>query len=678
MLNRSLSQSNNLAFETVNKLSSGIKINSASDNAADLELSTKLSAKTSGLSVANNNIQTGLTKLQTFASYLGGITDALQKVRSLALQSSNGTYSDKERSLTDNTAQEYIREAKSAANQANTELGVGPNDETTKEVLSLSEIEIAAAGYDENHIIRSATEFQTKIGADMSGDFILANNLDFSELGIVNDSVITGNFSGNFDGNGYVMSGVSMNITTDDSGLFAELTGSIKNAALEGVYIETNIDCFVVGGLVGLNNGGSIDNSYATGTINRLGNESEYVGLIAGRNRAGASITNSYAQGDVNGYRATGGIVGANDAGCTISNISFTGTVVSHEEVAGVTGDNYGLIENAYVKADLTSWDNAGGIAARNYGGGTITKCYTTSLNDDIESQTDVGGVVGYNAGTVAESGTSAKVYGQTVFPGRFFAGGFAGSNFGGTISNCYATGDVTGYEQVGGFVGEMDGGSITNSFSTGSVTCITHTDEGGFAGRVSSGSIDASNFWDSQKSGFATTAGSAVGLTTEEISSGATPIDSWSETTWDLSGNIPALRALKEIKGTEFSLQIGSESGDSSIYEIDQIGISIGIGVNLGSAVSARSAINNLDNAIEYLTTKNAQVNSEITRLDTVLNSNKNRDYGLTASNSSIKDTDIALESAKLAKNQITQQSSISIMQQANNINRDLILSLF
>lgn len=83
------------------RLSSGLRINSASDDAAGLAISAKLNSHISGSDVAKNNTQTGINMLQTAEADLGQIATHLQRMRDLAVQSANGVYSDSERDALD-------------------------------------------------------------------------------------------------------------------------------------------------------------------------------------------------------------------------------------------------------------------------------------------------------------------------------------------------------------------------------------------------------------------------------------------------------------------------------------------------------------------------------------------------------------------------------------------------
>jgi flagellin len=82
---------------TMERLSSGVRINSAKDDAAGLAISQKMTAQITGLNQAVRNIHDGISLLQTAEGALGSVTDMLQRMRELAVQSANGTYSDVDR-----------------------------------------------------------------------------------------------------------------------------------------------------------------------------------------------------------------------------------------------------------------------------------------------------------------------------------------------------------------------------------------------------------------------------------------------------------------------------------------------------------------------------------------------------------------------------------------------------
>ena len=82
---------------SMEKLSSGMKINRAGDDAAGLAVSEKMRSQIRGLNQASRNVQNGVSFIQTTEGYLQQTTDILQRIRELAVQSANGLYSDEDR-----------------------------------------------------------------------------------------------------------------------------------------------------------------------------------------------------------------------------------------------------------------------------------------------------------------------------------------------------------------------------------------------------------------------------------------------------------------------------------------------------------------------------------------------------------------------------------------------------
>jgi flagellin len=79
------------------KLSSGLKINKAGDDASGLAVSEKMRAQIRGLMRAEKNVEDGISFIQTAEGYLDQTTQVLQRLRELAVQASNGIYTDEDR-----------------------------------------------------------------------------------------------------------------------------------------------------------------------------------------------------------------------------------------------------------------------------------------------------------------------------------------------------------------------------------------------------------------------------------------------------------------------------------------------------------------------------------------------------------------------------------------------------
>lgn len=82
---------------TMEKLSSGVRINSAKDGAAELAVSEKMRSQIRGLNQASRNVENSISFIQTTEGYLQETTDILQRIRELAIQSADGIWDDESR-----------------------------------------------------------------------------------------------------------------------------------------------------------------------------------------------------------------------------------------------------------------------------------------------------------------------------------------------------------------------------------------------------------------------------------------------------------------------------------------------------------------------------------------------------------------------------------------------------
>jgi flagellin len=102
----------------IEKLSSGERINKAGDDASGLAVSEKMRAQIRGLNQASRNVENGVSFLQTTEGYLTETTDILQRVRELAVQSSNGIYSGEDRMQIQVEVSQLVSEVDRIASQA--------------------------------------------------------------------------------------------------------------------------------------------------------------------------------------------------------------------------------------------------------------------------------------------------------------------------------------------------------------------------------------------------------------------------------------------------------------------------------------------------------------------------------------------------------------------------------
>lgn len=139
--------------KTLEKLSTGLRINRASDDAAGLSISENLRSQVTGLGVAKRNAQDGVALLQIAEGGLNEISSILQRMRELAVQSSNDTLTSTERNYTNQEYQALTSEIDRIANttmyngqslltgtgfggvgMASSVLHIGPNDAAADEI----------------------------------------------------------------------------------------------------------------------------------------------------------------------------------------------------------------------------------------------------------------------------------------------------------------------------------------------------------------------------------------------------------------------------------------------------------------------------------------------------------------------------------------------------------------
>ena len=206
-------------------------------------------------------------------------------------------------------------------------------------------------------------------------------------------------FTGNFDGLGHVVSNLYISSNLRMVGLFGYSQGLIKDIGLVGLNVTCTSDSYpLIGGLVGINDGGTITNAYSQGTVSATGSGGGEIGGLVGNNSG--TITNSYSTANVTATDATaGGLLGYNMG--TVTNAYSTGNVtISIGHAGGLAGQNAsGLIKNAYstgsVKSESTAYGSVGGLVGEN-NPATIEHAYSTGK---VEGGKYTGGFVGHSVG---------------------------------------------------------------------------------------------------------------------------------------------------------------------------------------------------------------------------------------------------------------------------------------
>ncbi|KRC82567.1 MBG domain-containing protein [Sphingomonas sp. Root241] len=321
-------------------------------------------------------------------------------------------------------------------------------------------------------------------------NFALANDVDAS--GTVNwnggagfvpiklSSSLGNSFSGDFDGQGHVVSGLTINRPGQDgAALFATLLGNVHDLGLVNVWLRgtagvapiavsvggnlTNVyatgqvsGTFNVAGLVGVN-GGTISNSHSAVTLN-FDSFGQTAGGLVGTNFG--SIIDSYATGSVDmigwgGAINIGGLVGFAEIGSSISNSYATGVVSGQTYVGGLVGLSYhSSINYSYATGLVSGLNMVGGLVGYSQES-NIDHVYSSGY---IIGNNNVGGIVGFSEYTSID-----HAYSNREISGSG-AGGIVGYSDHSDIRNVYASGFLE-FSANSALIGHIKQGTLTNGY---------------------------------------------------------------------------------------------------------------------------------------------------------------------------------------------------------------------
>ena len=116
--NRQLGVTQHDLTRSIEKLSSGLRINRAGDDASGLAVSEKMRAQIRGLNQAERNIQNGVSFIQTTEGFLQGTQDILHRIRELSVQAAHGIYTDEDRMQIQVEVTQLVREVNRIASHA--------------------------------------------------------------------------------------------------------------------------------------------------------------------------------------------------------------------------------------------------------------------------------------------------------------------------------------------------------------------------------------------------------------------------------------------------------------------------------------------------------------------------------------------------------------------------------
>jgi len=431
---RNLNQSQSANRTSLERLSSGLRINSAKDDAAGLAISTRFSSQIRGLSVAIRNAGDGISLAQTAEGALESITSNLQRLRELALQSSNATNSDVDREALNSEAKQLIAEITRTGEQTNfngtnlldgnfaAAFQVGAN---AGETVSFGIAELTASNLGGGRTAGVSAIGST--GGLGNGDLVING-------AVIGPSVATDDTSSFKDSPASAISKVAaINRSTDTSGVIAEV---LTNTAAGSVQNEVTGGGGATSGAISLN---GVNIALATGDVDESADRTGIVAAINARSgETGVTAVDTGTRfGGVNLVAEDGrnitltfdsGSLSAASTGLT-SEETTSGGYTLRAETSGtaiVISESTGNISNSGLVAGTYAANTAAvSTVARTSEDGAPTSAFdtaavaasVTSSGSDLTAFGDFSGVnalqfdiVISNADTVSENGTNAIV----------------------------------------------------------------------------------------------------------------------------------------------------------------------------------------------------------------------------------------------------------------------------
>ena len=438
IVQNSMKQSTNRLNTAIERLTTGFKINHAKDNAANYNITTNMTTKIGAYMVAEDNCAMGLDLLATANGSLEQIADKLQRLRALAVQTSNGTYGEKSKEAINQEANAIVDEIERIYNTTeyngiNLMKGQVTGVEESKFIKDIDRRDTSRmttlASVDETKALTSGTysistpeelaKLATMTNNGLIGagtEFVLGNDIDLQEWcdahsatgGWVPIGSYVSKFSADFDGNGYKIRNTAINRVDRFQGLFGVVTDcTISNIAVVNLnYTAGYTTAGLIAQIEGISN---IHNCYTTGVIN---SSDDNVGGLGGYvvPSSMVSIQDSYSECSVSGKDWCGGLLGDSKA-LIVENCFATGDVTGQRCVGGFAGSIKNKIINSYSLGDVEGSTRCG-LFTGQMNAGNMEDCYSSGSFVDGSSPVFVG--ILYNDPIVLNS---AVVSEQSLIP---------------------------------------------------------------------------------------------------------------------------------------------------------------------------------------------------------------------------------------------------------------------
>ena len=681
---RNLDKTQAAGLTALNRLSSGLRINSARDDAAGLAISTRFTAQVRGLSVAIRNANDGISLAQTAEGALGAMTEGLQRLRELALQSANATNSDSDRQALNAEAAQVIEELARVSEQTNfngrklldgsfnSSVQIGTNvGEVVEFGINRVDTETLGGGIGAGI---SAVGDATALG---NGDLII-NGVAVGPSSAADDTASTDNA-----GASAIAKAAAINRVSDQTGVRAEVAENyVAGNAITASATSGTITINDVAITVDTTDDGATTRAAVVAAINAVESQTGVTAVDTGDDDSGVALVSADGRNIEVAFTTvdedTTGVAAANtyEGGYTLVSENGADIVID-----GGDGSATGDISNS-------------GLTRGTYGG-------TTAAVTSVGQSGDTGAVNALVAGDVVINGVSI---------GASLATDDTASNSDNAASGialAAAINRATDQSGVSATVNETQliGGtaqSVTTVASeaitiNGVATADISTDANQDADFNRTLAIDAINAISGQTGVVASDNGTTITLSAADgrnISVGvesealgdAVGLDASATTgVYVTGGTVEVVSSTVTLQSAEsFEVLAGTTNGDTGVTNVgleqgEFGGATTGqflSQLDISSLEGAEKALTAVDNALDSVNRERANLGAIQNRLDSTVTSLAINVENLTAARSRILDADFAKETAELSRTQVLQQAGVSILAQAN-AQPQLVLSL-
>lgn len=670
------------------RLSSGLRINSAKDDAAGLAIASRLNAQVNGSTVAARNANDGISLSQTAEGTLQTISTNLQSIRQLAVQASNASNSDTDRASLNQQAQALLQEIDRAAGAASfngiklldgsfksKQFQVGANAGDTVTLDSIASARISKLGSSSAAAITSAQSSGTSALAD--GDLTI-NGVTIGAAVTSADKSSTSNLTSSA-----ISKAAAINAKTSLTGVTATVNATEVAGTSMGTATATAGSIVLNGTTISIQttSSNSSSRSAVVAAINAYTGQTGVTAVDTGSDADGVKLTAADGRNIVLGSftNVTAALTGLGAASTTYTG-SYTLTSKSQITI-GTTAS--GTIGNSGLSAGTYSAQTAyaSGVASTSATTGNTFTAGDFSINGVLigsSLSTDDTASVAYAASSaIAKAAAINRLTASTGVTATANATEVKGGSS--AMSAAATTGTLT--------INGVNTANITTSASStadsraavvtainaiSGQTGVTAVDTGSDSTGIKLVAADGRNI-----SVYATTAANTTGLTAAATGLNTNLLGSGSanQSTFAGSVTLSSAGAFTIAKGTTNNTVNTVLGLGTGTYGSGRTGQGLDT-ISLATASGASDAITAVDNALNAINESRASLGAINNRLSSVVDTLATTSENLTASVSRIQDADFAAETANYTKSNVLAQAANSMLAQANS-NSQQVLSL-